>query len=843
MTAVTLFAEQEIPGTDPPIRLRELRAVLGLSQEKLARLIGVSFATVNRWETGRNPISERAAIVLRELAEQAGRPAAAPAAPEAAAPRQEPRSEFVGRERELDRLRALASANRLLCLVGPGGIGKTRLAVELARSLEPALPTTFVELGRIREPHLVTSFIAARLGARDRPGVTGAQALSAAIGTEPRLLVLDEAEQVREEVADVAAKLLAEAPELRILVTSRRALGSPGERTWAVPPLECPQFGADPRGYAESDAVRLFAARARERVPRFDLVGADLSLVGELCRRLGGLPLAIELIAGWIGTLSVAEILAHQSTLLDGRPGVPGEAELLRGVIEASYELLDEAERSLLPQLAVFAGPFTLGDTHAVTGIRMPELIHSVRALAEASWLQVHGDGPENRFVLLETIRSYAARRQAAADRAAGDRALRERHARHFASVAVESENGLTTPEAANWLARMDASRPDFEQALAWAQARGEGELGLNAAAGLWRWWLTSGRLAEGRAWLDRALSAPHDRMGLPAARALAAASVLAVENGDYPSAAEQGAAALRIFEAHGDRKAAAFAATAVGSAHRYLGDNPAARRCFERAMNLRRQLADRRGVSVSLNNLALLALDDGQFERALELFEESLLIKRQLGEPRSVALGLVNLSDVLLRTRRLDRAGNALEEALALAEGLGDRQLTGTLHCNQAQFDEERGDWASAAAHYTEAIGGHRAAGQRHDIVVAQIGLGRVLHRLGRGGEAVKQLRDAEAVASEIGNSTHLASVRAALAEVGELSRIPPPAGITAREAEVLGLLGRGLTNRQIAAELYLSVSTVERHLATVYRKLGLHGRVEAARYAVANGLAPAPH
>ena len=749
------------------------------------------------------------------------------------------RSEFVGRERELERLRALAAAHRLLCLVGPGGVGKTRLAVELARSLGPGLPTTFVELGSIRDPRLIASAIAARLGARDRPGATGTEALLAALGTEPRLLLLDEAEQARDEVSDLAAELLDNAPALRILVTSRRALGNVGERTWAVPPLDCPPPGASPRVFAESDAVRLFATRARERVARFDLVGPDLGLVGELCRRLGGLPLAIELIAGWTGTLSVPEILAHQGTLLAGRPGASGEADVLRGVIEASYALLDEAERSLLSRLTVFAGPFTLGDAHAVTGTAMPELIHSIRALAEASWLHVHGDGRENRFALLETIRSSTALRRRMAD---GERELRERHARHFAALAVESDNGLTTPEESGWRARMDASWPDVEQALAWAHEQHESELGLDAAAALWRWWLTSGRLAEGRSWLDRLLTAPHDRAGLPAGRALASASVLASENGDYPGAAAQGAAALRVFEAHGDLKAAAFAATAVGSAHRYLGELPAARRCFERAMNLRRSLADRRGVSVSLNSLALLALDEGEPERALELFEESLLIKRQLGEPRAVALGLVNLSDVLMRTRRLDRAGSAVEEALALAEGLGDRRLTGALRCNQAKLDEEQGDWETAAAHYAEAVEGHRAAGQRHDVVVAMIGLGRALHRLERGGEAVKQLRDAEAIATEIGNATYLASVRAALGEIGELSRILPPAGVTPREAEVLGLLGRGMTNREIAAELYLSVSTVERHLATVYRKLGLRGRVEAARYAVANGLAPAP-
>ena len=834
MVVVTVSAEQEIPGADPPIRLRELRAELGLSQEKLAQRLGVSFATVNRWETGRSPISQRAASTLRELAEQSRRGAQAPAA------RRGPRAEFVGREKELDRLRTLSAAHRLLCLVGPGGVGKTRLAVELARSFEPELPTDFIELGPIRDPRLVTSSIAARLGARDRPGASGTEALLAAIGTAPRLLLLDEAEQVRGEVADVAAKLLDNAPALRIVVTSRRALGAPGERTWAVPPLACPPPGADPRVHAASDAVRLFAARARERVTRFDLGGAELNLVGELCRRLGGLPLAIELIAGWIGILSLAEILAHQATLLDGRPGARGDADVLRGVVEASYALLDASERALLPLLAVFAGPFTLDDAHAVTGIPMPELIHSIRALADASWLHVHGEGADNRFVLLETIRTYAARLRADGG---GDLELRERHARHFAALGMASDAGLTTPEATSWLSRMDTSWPDVEQALAWAHARDESELGLDTAAALWRWWLTSGRLAEGRTWLDRFLTAPHDRAGLPAARALASASVLASENGDYPSAAAQGAAALRIFEAHDDRKAAAFAATAVGSAHRYLGDHPAARRCFERAMTLRQSLADRRGVSVSLNNLALLALDEGDFVRSLDLFEQSLLIKRQLGEPRAVALGLVNLSDVLLHVRRLDRAERAIEEAVALAETLGDRQLTGTLRCNQARLDEERGDWQTAAAHYAEAVGGHRAAGQRHDVVVALIGLGRMLHRLGRGGEAVKQLRDAEALAAEIGNTTRLASVRAALAEIGELSRIPPPLGVTPREAEVLGLLGRGMTNREIATQLYLSVSTVERHLATVYRKLGLRGRVEAARYAVANGLAPAPH
>ena len=828
-------ADRSAPGGEPSARLRELRASLELSQEKLAQRLGVSFATVNRWENGRSRMPARAVAALEELAAESGR--AAPPAAGRTAPADPPAPAFVGREQELAELRALAAKHSLLCLVGPGGIGKTRLVTELARrmELEQGAPATVVALDALRSPRMLTSAIAAQLGVRDGGLAGTAERLAAALADSPRLLVLDAAEQVRDSVAEVAEVLLGGAPALRIIVTSRRALDDPRWLTWAVPPLRCPAPRASAQECAESDAALLFATRARERVPGFDLAPGDLSVVGELCRRLGGLPLAIELTAGWTGTLSVGEILAYRASLLGGAPG----ADDLRDVVQASYELLDEAERALLRQLSVFAGTFTVDDAHAVTGLGLPFLVHSLRALVDASWLQVRDDGYQHCFSLLDTIREFAADRLGQLGDGA---ALRERHARHFAALAADSADGLTTAGAPRLRTRMNAAWPDIEQALAWADAAGETELGRPAAAALWRWWLTSGRLTEGRGWLARFLAPPHDLQAPSAARAMAAASVLANENGDYQAAAEQGTAALRVFEATAEREPAAFAATTVGSAYRYIGDFPAARQHFGRAMRLRRALADPRGVSVSLNNLALLAIDEGDLAAARDLLEESLLIKRQLAEPRSVAVGLLNLSEVLLRARHFERAERAIEEGVAIAAELGDRQLTGTLRCNQGQLADERGDWAAAAVHYTEAAEGHRVGGHQHDVVVALIGLGRALHRLGRG-EAVRQLRDAEALAAGIGNAADLASVRAALGEIGELSEIPPPAGITAREAQVLGLLGRGLTNREIAGELYLSVSTVERHLATVYRKLGLRGRVEAARYAVANGLAPVPH
>jgi predicted ATPase/DNA-binding CsgD family transcriptional regulator/DNA-binding XRE family transcriptional regulator len=807
----------EAAGVAP--RIRALRLRLGLSQEQFARRLGVSFATVNRWESGRTAISARMEAAVQRLAGES-----APSPPRGVD------SSFVGRTSELAELLALSRGHRLICLIGPGGLGKTRLAAALADRLDR--PCTTVELGSVRGPEQVTSAIAAALQIRDRPDAPARTLLVEALQGGPKILVLDACEHVRREVCVVVAALLEGVPELTIIVTSRGVLGASGELSWAVPPLTLP----DDSGMGSSDAVELFAARARTHLPGFDLGAVDTGVVGELCHRLGGSPLAIELITGWIGTLSIEEILTQRVSLLGGRPGRGADSGGLRAVIEASYELLEADERALLAELSVFAAPFTVDDACAVTTIPAASLVHFVRGLVDSSWLQVRRDGLHNRFVLLETTREFAAEQLTQRD------LVQERHCRYFSALAVASEDGLTTADAVQWRGRMAAAWPDVERALHWAKVNDERELGLTASAALWRWWLTTGRLIEGRAWLAQLLEMPGESQSLADGRALASSAVLATENGDYPSAVEQGGAALRIFTALDEHEPMAFAATIVGSAHRYLGDHRSAREQFEQAMVLRRELGDQRGVSVGLNNLALLALDQGELADARELFEESLLLKRQLGEPRAVAIGLTNLAEVLLRSRHLERAAHAIDEAVALAEELGDRQLLGNLRCNQGELEQQRGDFVAAARRYAEAAEAHGAAGHHHDVVVALVGQGRCLHRLGRTREAVTKLRTAEALAAKIANVSHLATVRRALAEIGELTERSPVAGVTAREAEILGFLGRGMTNKEIAAELGLSVSTVERHLATSYRKLQLRGRVEAARFALAHGLAPPP-
>jgi predicted ATPase/DNA-binding CsgD family transcriptional regulator/DNA-binding XRE family transcriptional regulator len=817
------------PGS-PAARIQQLRTSLGLSQEQLARQLGVSFATVNRWEAGRTHMSARASRALAEFEARAAADTSQPTGLPVA------RSSFIGRERELTELTELLASARLISLVGPGGAGKTRLAIEAIRRLDPLAPVVFIPLEPVRQAQSLIPAVASRLGVRDQPGVAAEQSVAAALAQVPRLVVLDGAEHLRDAVAGLASTLLAAVEQLRVVVTSRVVLGVPGEVCWTVPPLDCPSAAAGVSDIAASDAVRLFIARAHARMPGFASADVAPHAIAELCRRLDGLPLAIELIAGWVGTLSVKEILTERAVLLDAEPGDGPRGRRLVDVVRTSHALLTPAQQRLLPTLSVFAGPFTVADARDVTGGESPATLAPViRGLVDSSWLVVTPGTEHNRFSMLETLRSFAA---GLLDDSGAGAEVRGRHAAHFAGLARASEEGIAGPDVAQWTARLEAAAADLDVALQWAAAN-DTDLGLRMSAALWRWWLVSGRLAAGRGWLATFLDQAGRRRDELMGRALGSAAVLAAENGDYAAAVQQGQGALRVFEPLGLREPMAFAATVVGSAHRYLGDRAAARRSFQAARDLRESLGDRRGVSVALNNMALLDVDDGDLAGARELYDQALVIKRQLGEQRSLAIGLVNLADVLIRMGQWDAARRALDEGTELATGIGNPQLIGSLQCNQGNLAARQQQWQAAAGHYSAAVEAHQEAGHPHDTIEAMIGLGTACYHLGQTAGALRHLREAEALADEIANPQRLTEVRAALAEIGETAAGALPDGLTARQAEVLALLAAGLSNKQIAGQLYLSPATVERHLATVYRKLGVSGRVEAARYAMAHGLA----
>jgi predicted ATPase/DNA-binding CsgD family transcriptional regulator/DNA-binding XRE family transcriptional regulator len=834
-------------------RLRLLRARLGLSQEQLARRLSVSFATVNRWEAGRSRPSARARAAVAELeASAGGEQQPAPEQTPARGPGQGPaeeqtarlpiaQSSFVGRERELAELAELLTRSRLINLTGPGGVGKTRLALEAARRWAArGGDVVFVPLEAIQPPRPVVSVLASRLGLRERPGMSWRESVLAALRERSGLLLLDGAEHYREEVAGLAGEFLALAPDLYIVVTSRVVLGVPGEVCWAIPALDCPSVAAGARDIAASDAVQLFIARASDRLPGFSAADVPPHAVGELCRRLGGLPLAIELIAGWVGTLSVREILQQRVTLLEyDPPGAPGGRKLA-DVLRASYDLLRPGQQRALRLLSVFNWPFSLADVQAVTGVSEQEVAGVVRGLVDASWLVVTRGLEQNRFSMVETIREFATARLREAGEAPQ---ARRRHAMHFADIAIQSSTSLAGPDASRWADRLASAVDDLRAMLQWALDSGEIGVGLEVGANLWRWWLTSGRLSSGRAWLDKFLTAAGEHpvrtaeQSLRIGRVLCAAAVLAAETGDYAEAVRLAQRAMHIFEPVEPGEDLAFAATVLGSAERYLGDRAEARRSFQTALDLRAAAGDRAKLAMATNNLALIEIDDGNLARARELLEQNLIIKRQLGDPRSIAIGLLNLADVLVKDGRWRAAQASLAEAAELAAG--QPQIMGLILCSQGNLEAGRRNWKQAAELYADAVAASGIGGHTHDVIEAMVGLGRACHELGQGDEAARHLRTAEAMAHEIANPQLQAQVSAALAETAGGTAGPLPGNLTARQAEVLRLLADGLTNKEIAARLYLSPGTVERHLATIYRKLGLGGRVDAARYAVEHGLA----
>jgi len=472
--------------SEPPSfaeRLRLLRARLGLSQEQLARRLSVSFATVNRWEAGRSRPSARTAAAIAELeasASRGQRPAQGPEPAEEQEPAEErtarlpiAQSSFVGRERELAELAGLLTRSRLTSLIGPGGAGKTRLAVETVRRLAAAgsgagSDVVFVPLERaVQPPRSAASRLAARLGVRDRRDVPQQQAMLAALKGRPGLLLLlDGAEHHREELAGLVGELLAAAPGLRIVVTSRVILGVPGEVCWAVPPLDCPPVAAAAPEVASSDAVRLFIARATERLPGFSAADVPPHAVGELCRRLGGLPLAIELIAGWVGTLSVREIVQQRVALLEyDPPGAQGSRKLA-DVLRASYDLLEPGQQRTLRLLSVFAAPFSLTDAQAVIGVGEPAAAAALRGLVDASWLAVIRGVEQNRFSMVEIIRTFAGARLQDADETAQ---VRRRHARYFSDLAARAASSFGGPDVRGATARLEAAVDDLRTTLEWA--------------------------------------------------------------------------------------------------------------------------------------------------------------------------------------------------------------------------------------------------------------------------------------------------------------------------------------------------------------------------------------
>ncbi len=731
--------------------LRQLRTAAALSQEELAERAGLSPRGISDLERGVRRAPHLSTVRLladalalgpgdREALLAAARPGTvpepngAPLAP--AVPLPLPLTSLLGREQDLADLIALLGQRsvRLVTLTGAGGSGKTRLALEVAARLQGAFAdgAVFVDLTPLRDAQFVLAAIAGALRVREQPGQPLLETLAGVLRSKQQLLLLDNCEHVLGAAPEIAA-LLAGCPRVVVLATSREVLRLRGERLFPVSPLPLPVGDpvASMEEVARVPAVALFVERATANHPGFVLSPENAPSVAAICRRLDGLPLAIELAAAWSNAVPPALLLDRLEKrllpLMSGSRDLPARQRTMRDAIAWSYDLLASPEQRLFRRLAVFAGGWTLEAAEAVCGgDDKVHILEGLETLARASLVQpvVQPDG-EWRFSMLETLREFGLEHL----REENDRGLaaEQAHAGYYLSLAEQAFLGLVGTQQRTWLARLDAEDANIRAALDWSLEHGSTDSALRLARSLWRYWSTRGRLIEGRTWLERALALPG---------------------------VDEAPLSVRA-DAH----------NALGN---LLGDSAEymrARQHYEEALALRRETADSQGIAGALNNLGTVAAWLGDYDGALALYRESLELHQAMHDSFGMALCLANLGDVLLAQGDFDGAQKYQAEALRLREIMHDAAGSAYSVFNLGEIARLRGDTAEAARYLTDSFSRFEALGEKLGIAYAECSLGDLASQVGDTSRAAQLLERALQTRKEMGDKRGVIECLEALA------------------------------------------------------------------------------
>ena len=697
---------------------------------------------------------------------------------------------LIGREHEVTTVVRLLRRNtvRLVTLTGPGGTGKTRLALQVAAELADMFVggVFFVSLGSISDPTLVIPTIARELGIRDGSAKPVSARLVEMLQQNQVLLLLDNFEQVVEAAAQVA-DLLASCPQLKLLVTSREVLHVRSEREFAVAPLALPDPTHLPKlaGLARTPAVALFLQRAQAARPEFKLTATNARAVAEICVRLDGLPLAIELAAARMKLLSPQALLARLdrplNMLTGGVRDAPVRQQTLRNTIEWSYQLLSSSEQRFFRWLSVCVRGCTLEAAEAICGLPGDEVGHvldGVASLVDKSLLQrvEHTeDGSEDqRLLMLETIREYGLEvLEALGD---GDDARRA-HAGYFMHLAEEAEPALKGPLLVDRLDRLEREHDNLRAALQWAIEQGMGEIALRLGIALERFWVVRGLRNEGREFLERALAGSAGVAAGVRAKALLAAARLAFNQSDYEQGEALAQEGLTLFRELGDRRGIALTLNRLGVAAWRRGDFRSARILLEEDLTLFRELGDQDRVAWSLFMHGLLNNKQGEYTRASSRFEESLALFRELGNKRGIAASLTQLAGTLFVSQgNQDMVYPLLEQGLLLDREVSDKEGMAVASLLLGWVALKQGEKATARSRVEESLMLYREMEHREGMAEALCVLGKVESARGDHTLARTLYEDSLAMAQEIGDKELTASGLEGLASVvatqGELAR-----------------------------------------------------------------------
>ena len=812
-----------------------------------------------------------------------------------------PMTPLIGRERECAEAVALLKQAdvRLVTISGPGGVGKTRLAIRAASEAGPGFEDGghWLSLAALRDPALVAPSIAQALAAGDNLGAP-AESIARAIGQGPVLLVLDNFEQVV-EAAPFIANLLTTCPRLKILVTSRVTLRLSGEHELAVPPLGLPDpQSVNPADISMSPAVRLFLDRAKGIRPGITLTGENAHDIAAICARVDGLPLAIEMAAAWTRVLPPAALLDRLQKrlplLTDGLRDLPDRHHTMRRAIAWSFDLLSSTEQALFLDLAMFTGGFGLDAVEAILGARhqLPgqtvgegdgsALLDLLASLVEKNLLTVDETATtEPRYRLLETVREFALDLSTNDGQAAD---LARSHALFYLKLAEAAAAGLIGEHQATWLSKLEADQDNLRAGLNWTLAAGAAGLTIRLAAALWPFWERLGYPAEGMRAVERALAMGTEKSPALQATAMRLLGNQALDGGRYVEAERWHTAALTLWRSIGDAKGEAQALNGLGIVAFDQGDLALARQRHEASLALRRHAGRPSSVALSLYNLGRVADAVGEDETALLFFTEARDIRSAEGDDRGVAYavwalgrlarhgGYLAAADAHLTAARAsfhqlrDRFGTAFvlhdlgwvallrgrehlaaelfDEALALRRDLGERQgMVESIEAIAALAGiagrpAVTAELFTAAAHQRRLLGTPRHPKEQRGIDIETTRLQSVLRSEAfAAAEAAGTMRTLEEAAI---SAADLAASIAAAASSAPLPVSAPTKtfGLSKREREVLRQIASGQSSKEIAETLFLSHRTVSTHLTNIYLKLGVSSRAAATALAIRQDL-----